>query len=365
MAIREDLQRVLELQSQYDSTPTDAMKERGLLIRSTIPSQIRELGTPLRTAAHVEEADFLVEGKDGITRKARVPWVRFASKGRSPKATIGWYVVWLFREDGSGAYLALAHASTVNVGGILVDRSLEEASALTQWARQRLTADVAADSRITTKLDLGFGSLAKGYEKTTAIALFYPNGGFPSDDQLLTDMQKLAAQLSRLYEFDRLGLSPGKPSPEVAGALQLLEEISSPQRSAKQGFGLSQPERRAVELRAMSLAIEHLSKLGYSVEDTSRNKPYDLVARKDDEEVFVEVKGTTGNLGGILLTRNEVAHHKKFFPSNGLIVVSQIALSNAQANPVASGGLLNAQLPWKIDDLQLEPICYSYTVVQS
>jgi hypothetical protein len=114
----------------------------------------------------------------------------------------------------------------------------------------------------------------------------------------------------------------------------------------------------------MSLAIEHLSKLGYSVEDTSRNKPYDLVARKDDEEVFVEVKGTTGNLGGILLTRNEVAHHKKFFPSNGLIVVSQIALSNTQANPVASGGLLNAQLPWKIDDLQLEPICYSYTVVQ-
>ncbi|WP_217539205.1 DUF3578 domain-containing protein, partial [Stenotrophomonas sp. GbtcB23] len=117
MGIREELQTVLSLQADYDSAMTDAMRERGDIIRNPLPSLLSGFASSMQSAAGTVPADFMSEGRDGTGLRSQVPWVRFASRNRSPKATVGWYVVLLFREDGSGMYLALSHASTRSVGG--------------------------------------------------------------------------------------------------------------------------------------------------------------------------------------------------------------------------------------------------------
>ncbi|MFE6057136.1 MrcB family domain-containing protein, partial [Kitasatospora sp. NPDC056446] len=68
------------------------MNERGRIIRHQLPTILREEAERLRTTADIAQGDFLIEGRDGAGRRALVPWVRFASRSRSPKATEGWNV---------------------------------------------------------------------------------------------------------------------------------------------------------------------------------------------------------------------------------------------------------------------------------
>lgn len=362
MPIRDDLRSVLELQRVYSSDVTPEMQQRGDLVRKKLPARLTEASTQLQAAANIAPGHLLVEGKDGITRKSMVPWVRFADQSRSPSATQGWYVVWLFREDGAGVYLALSHASTKNVNGNFIDRSNAEAARLMTWARGTFAAEIGADQRLTYPIALGVGRLAKGYERTTVAAYYYAVESIPEDGQLLADMLSLANLLGRLYESERLGLIPDEAKPEIIDAIAAVEKIASPRKSSKQGFGLSQAERVAVELQAMTLATQHLERLGYVVTDTSRNKSYDLEASKGDLTLIVEVKGTTGLLGEIILTRNEVAHHLQHFPANALIVVHEIQLSGTKSAPIATDGTLRTWIPWEIDQSQLDPICFSYRV---
>ena len=99
---------------------------------------------------------------------------------------------------------------------------------------------------------------------------------------------------------------------------------------------------------------------GYVVSDHSKGACYDYLASREDEKIFVEVKGTTGPLGTILLTANEVAHHQKHFPNNALIVVHSISLERHIRTPRASGGTLVRFQPWLLAEDALTPIAFQY-----
>ncbi len=58
----------------------------------------------------------------------------------------------------------------------------------------------------------------------------------------------------------------------------------------------------------MKVAGAYFAARDYECEDTSADKPYDLVARKDGESVFVEVMGTSAGGEQVFLNRNEVLH---------------------------------------------------------
>lgn len=109
-----------------------------------------------------------------------------------------------------------------------------------------------------------------------------------------------------------------------------IEALMNPRRAAtrRQGYGLSAPAQRAVELRAMELARQWLLDRGYDVEDRSASKPYDLEAVRGGEEIKVEVKGTTSDRAdAILMTRNEVDLHRREKGRTCLIVVSSLDLT--------------------------------------
>lgn len=362
MGIRGELQATLKFQADYDSAMTEAMRERGEIIRKSLPSLLGQFASSIQDAAGIEAADFIIEGRDGTGLRSQVPWVRFASRSRSPKATVGWYVVLLFREDGSGLYLALSHASTRSIGGAFVSRSKHETDGLVDWARAIFSDSLAADGRLALQLSLGKGDLAKAYESTTAAAYFYSFDDVPSDEQLRSDVLAMAALLRRVYASEVAQVRTAETSLDVIAAIIALEEATTGRSLNCQGFGLTQPERRAVELRAMAVAIDYFQKQGCQVEDTSAEKPYDLKIRCGDSINYVEVKGTTGLLGDIVLTKNEVAHHVNHYPRNALFVLHEISLKKSKPTPLAEGGKIHVQIPWMIDNDRLSPIAYRYRI---
>jgi hypothetical protein len=179
------------------------------------------------------------------------------------------------------------------------------------------------------------------------------------DATLVTDLLLQATRrLRELYEAQGRGQDLA-----MADAVELeLEALSRPQhRSAGQGqgFGLSAPERKAIELRAMVVAQEWLEAEGYKVKDTSRNSPFDFLATRAGSSLKVEVKGTTSaGAQAIFMTRNEVELHRREAGATALIIVSAIQLDRRVTPPKASGGELIAEIGWDIEAWELAPMAF-------
>lgn len=157
-----------------------------------------------------------------------------------------------------------------------------------------------------------------------------------------------------------IGLRIDAISPDLEFAERALTAIERGSRPGGQGFGLTAKERTAVEKRAMKLAQAALENDGYEVADMHAKKPYDLRANKDGEDICVEVKGTTGPLGQIVLTANEVTLHRECFPDNALFIAHSIKLKRSKTQPKASGGILVRVQPWRIDENKLKPMAFRY-----
>lgn len=153
--------------------------------------------------------------------------------------------------------------------------------------------------------------------------------------------------------------------PTLEDALDIVGEAvshSDGRRPASrgQGFGLTQPERHAVDRHAMAVATQHFESLGYVVTDTSNGNCYDLACAKlGASDLRVEVKGTTGEGEAVRLTRNEVDHAREQYPHIALAIVSGITLVRGEP-PVASGGTLRVLNPWRLEDGTLTPFAFDY-----
>lgn len=130
-----------------------------------------------------------------------------------------------------------------------------------------------------------------------------------------------------------------------------------------QGFGLSQAERRAVEIRAMQVAKELYERNGWKVIDMSLTNPFDLRAEKDGAKRFIEVKGTTGQGLSIVLTHGEVKHNRCNVESSALVIVSGIDLELRDGEWRAKGGIVSThEDPWTLVEANLSATEYRYKV---
>jgi hypothetical protein len=151
-------------------------------------------------------------------------------------------------------------------------------------------------------------------------------------------------------------------APEVLDAIDVVEERSSG-RARGQGFRTSVAARRAVEAYAMKRAVDYFTKLGWAeVRDVSLRQPYDLLCKRDREELRVEVKGTTSDGSTILLTAGEVIHARQQRAPLALFVVSGIVVVEHDGRADASGGTETIVMPWEVDAGALTPVGYSYVV---
>ena len=157
-------------------------------------------------------------------------------------------------------------------------------------------------------------------------------------------------------------------SPEVADARAEIRSLAG--KTPKSSWGgrrrtraarLTSEQRRSIEIRAMNLARSHLKRQGWTnIIDTSAGNPFDFYCKRAGSEIWVEVKGTTSTGASVVLTRNEVKHHRSVHPSSSLIVVHTIRLSGPSRTKATEGTLLEIS-PWQIHEMDLDPIGYDYT----
>ena len=140
-------------------------------------------------------------------------------------------------------------------------------------------------------------------------------------------------------------------------------ELAEARREGKgQGFASSPAIRRAVEMLAVNKAVDHFKGLGFNVQ--VKGKPYDLLCKTKSMTLHVEVKGTSTDGSAVLLTPNEVAFARTHKSDIALFVVSKIDIKLSTAGPTASGGEVAIKWPWDVDEGDLEPLGYSYTISQ-
>ncbi|OZD69947.1 hypothetical protein CH272_02660 [Rhodococcus sp. 05-340-1] len=139
----------------------------------------------------------------------------------------------------------------------------------------------------------------------------------------------------------------------------------SDRRQAREGGYISDPKvRRAIEMQAVSQAIQHYSSLGYRWRDVGSSKPYDLLLSGTGDlpiERHVEVKGSTGPATNVELTRGEVDHARTFQPTD-LFVVSDITWHRSGDDVVTTSGTAMVIDGWAPADTDLKPIRFRHAV---
>ena len=365
MTIQESVEKVFPLQLLYDKSNTPAMQTRGKLIREDIPSGLINAASSGQLPNTKLISDFFFEGSDGKGNKNYVPWVRFASKELSPSARIGWYITFLFSTDGSSVWLVIAHAST---GGKKISNDVR--SKLKIWGLSKLPNINQIDNDLTLDIDLkssGTG-LGEEFESTSLFGYEFKKGNVPSDAQILAKLDLLIPQLKTLYDAETN--DPGMPSAEpieITAASDVLDEIAGKtpkkRKSSRQGFGGSAAENKAIERRAVDLAIKYFESTGEweTIKDTGATESYDLFLSSKSKKLYVEVKGTQSSGEKVLLTKNEVSVQKEFYPNNALVLVFGIKLIKGDA-PIAEGGTLKVISPWELIDADLTPMAFEYLV---
>jgi hypothetical protein len=327
------------------------------LIRDALADELRAMLPGISAVVGDAAPDLCVDSSDGIGRKTEAPWVRIHSKTLSPNPREGYYFVIHFRADGTGVFFTVGCGSTVWNGGDLRPVSDKELAQRTGWARSVIEQRWKSVSPFTDLIQLGASAaLPRTFEKATVIAKRVDVGDLGRTD-LDSLVLEACARLGEIYRAQR-DLRDVQPAEQVEAEVSVAVNPTR-RSSARQGFGLSGAERKAVELRAMLLATEHLIGMGYDCRDTSSSESFDLLACKGDESLKVEVKGTTSDsCEAIVMTANEVRLHGLEKGKTGLIMVSRIRLRKEDGKPVAEGGQVEALMGWDISEWQSEPIAY-------
>ena len=156
------------------------MKRRGDIVKVELANELREFLPSLQERIGVDDLD--VQGRDGAGSRTEVPWTRVYSRSRSPRATGGWYLVFLFSADGERAYLSLNQGPHDGTAGGWHPQPPSEISARADWARSVLTATAPFPPRWTTDIRLNnrVSELGTLYERGNVVAVEYPSTTFPA-----------------------------------------------------------------------------------------------------------------------------------------------------------------------------------------
>lgn len=358
-----ELEAVLQLQPSWVAkAPSDEMTLRGLFIRGDIADYVMNQRGDIADRLLCAQEDVDIEGKDSTGFYSRVPWVRFANRLLSENPREGWYAVYLFSEDGSEVSLSLNQGTQVWDGVGMRSRPENSIHGRSEWARSRLQEAISARPRLQATIHLGEGDKGRAYEAGNVVAYRYPKGDVPDDASLAADMLDMADLLQLLYRAEARSPVPGDPAPEVVAAERATQELAGRRVPPRTGFRANAKQRKAIELRAMSLASTHFETMAATVKNVSANHPFDLEVTLGETVLSVEVKGTVGDGAEILLTRGEVAHHGTAYPRNALVIVSNIQLEGPPDAPDAVGGELRLVQPWHLNSTDLTALSYRYEV---
>jgi hypothetical protein len=179
--------------------------------------------------------------------------------------------------------------------------------------------------------------------------------------QALDYLPDAKGELSAVYKWT----PHDQPSDDAAKRELSLNAKVSSRLDKEQRFNPDPRRRKSIELRAMEIAIRHYEDLGYSVENTSNFKAYDLLCVREGTTKRIEVKGTTSAGEAVFLTINEVISANNPAQENystDLFVVHSIKTSERDGISTATGGIEMKLENWKAHSDHLEPIAFKYSI---
>ena len=158
------------------------------------------------------------------------------------------------------------------------------------------------------------------------------------------------------------GLCPDGALPvSRAAAVNIDLEIHADHSLTAMGYESDPEIRKKIEQHAVAKARDFYEKGGYRV--VEKGKPYDLLCKKSEEIIHVEVKGSRNSLEAIIVTTNEIGDARNTDWRSDLFLVESIDLKpDGKGNYLVSGGRCRRAENWVPHDKDLDPICYRYSL---
>lgn len=201
-------------------------------------------------------------------------------------------------------------------------------------------------SRLNERRDrvLGLGEELKRQHGTTYFPFSRYRDGIRAAQAYLTKFPvELLEVLPSLREA-MIGASSLRPSNRHRGGVGRLQDPAL---------------RKAIEEHAVDVARKHYLQSGATKVEVL-GKPYDLLVRKQNGDLHVEVKGSSLRLDSVTLTANEVTHARSYSATE-LFVVDEIEWKvSPDGAYTTSGGRQRLWGPWRPQDEDLTPIQYQY-----
>ncbi|MEU8901416.1 DUF3578 domain-containing protein [Nocardia sp. NPDC048505] len=220
MQLGDVLSETLKLQENWSSASKDPsmIRRRDLVVRD-IPSWIRDQQRKLGL-----QGEWGAEGSGGKGGHAEIPWSRSYVPSFSPKAGVGWYLVYLFAADGRSLYLSLNQGTTIwdTDRKDFTFRSPDDLRSRVDWARTSLAAAVnSAEVGLLEVIDLrGRGRLGRAYQDANVWSIEYLQDSLPSEERLQADFRLMTTLLINLYNLD----PEAEPLSQVSSAAPEFED---------------------------------------------------------------------------------------------------------------------------------------------
>lgn len=130
-----------------------------------------------------------------------------------------------------------------------------------------------------------------------------------------------------------------------------------------QGIQMDPEMRKAIEDAAQNRLMESYRQRGWDVTDTRLGNPYDAVAVKGSEVIYLEAKGTQSRGETVIVTRNEVLHARQHPGQCRIGVWSGMAFTpDGKVDPDAG---VFTELPFAPNDQDLQARDFDWTLPRS
>ncbi|MGN6405687.1 DUF3883 domain-containing protein [Sinomonas sp.] len=160
------------------------------------------------------------------------------------------------------------------------------------------------------------------------------------------------------YDPDPETYDPDSEGTEAAAGDGPTQEWDAPSATG-QGLQMDPEARRAIEDAAQERLMRHYRERGWTVTDTRQGHPYDAIAVRGDERVYLEAKGTQSRGDSVIVTRNEVDHARRHPGLCVMGVWSGMRFKDGELDPEAGHFRTLAFNP---DDHDLRPRDFDWTL---
>ena len=202
-SFRRELNEVLKCQSSFTHVAANPI----MRARSQALGQVRDqLRCELKRLN--KSSDWKSEFSNGQGNAAKIPWVRFANFKHSPGGSRGFFLVFLFSEDGSKAFLSLNQGTTDQAGGGRKLKPQGELRAKADEVRASFAHDASGNFKLeltrhgksTATIDLGNSDLALQYAAGNVVAFEYDLNQLSSNHSIVCQISALVEVLEEIYK---------------------------------------------------------------------------------------------------------------------------------------------------------------------